>query len=67
MTMSETTTRTYDFGAGQVAAHQHANGSGWVADTATVSDTAYVGPKALVYGEARVCGDARVCGRQEVR
>ena len=59
--MSETTTRAHDFGAGPIPAHRHANGGGWVADTATVADTAYVGPEALVYG------DARVCGRQEVR
>jgi len=33
-----------------VPAHQHPNGGGWVADTATVSDEAYVGPTARVFG-----------------
>lgn len=38
-------TTTFDFedGNGPVPAHQHSNGGGWVADTATVADTAYVG------------------------
>ena len=42
---------TFDFkdGKGPVPAHQHSNGGGWVADTATVADTAYVGPDAQVY------------------
>ena len=46
----------HDFGdgIGPVHAHQHANGGGWVADTANVDATAYVGPN------ARVCGDAWV-------
>ena len=46
---------THDFGYGAVPAHQHANGGGWVADTASVEVTAYVGVN------ARVCGNARVC------
>ena len=33
-----------------VPAHQHPNGGGWVADTATVLDEAYVGPTARVFG-----------------
>ena len=49
-------------GCGPVAAHQHENGGGWVADTAIVEDTAYVGPNARVSGSARVFGDARVSG-----
>lgn len=59
---------TYDFGDGNgpVPAHQHANGGGWVADTATVEDRAYVGPNAQVYGSARVCGEARVYGSARV-
>ena len=35
-----------------VPAHQHPNGGGWVADTATVLDEAYVGPTARVFGGA---------------
>ena len=31
-------------------AHQHPNGGGWVADTASVSDAAYIGPEAEVIG-----------------
>ncbi len=52
--------KTFDFGKGQVAAHQHKNGGGWVADTAHVDETAFVGPNARVYGHARVCGHVRV-------
>jgi len=53
---------TFDFGFGPVPAHQHANGGGWVADSARVADTAYVGSKAQVSGEARVSGKAQVSG-----
>ena len=49
---------TFDFGNGLVPAHQHPNGGGWVADTATVSKTAYVRPDARVYGDAWVYDDA---------
>ena len=31
---------TFDFGKGPVPAHQHPNGGGWVADTATVFENA---------------------------
>jgi hypothetical protein len=51
---------------GPVPAHKHANGGGWVADTATVAATAYVGPNARVYGNVQVSGDARVYGRARV-
>ena len=51
---------TFDFGAGPVPAHQHPNGGGWVADTATVSETAYVGPGAKVTDYAEVTGRAVV-------
>ena len=71
---------TFDFqdGNGPVPAHQHPNGGGWVADTASVADTAYIGSDARVYGNAqvygnariydnaRVCGDANVFGNAEV-
>ena len=33
-------------------AHQHSNGGGWVADTATASSEAYIGPRAEVIGGA---------------
>ena len=46
--------------------HQHKNGLGWVANTATVEETAYIGPDALVYGNAGVYGDALVCGNAGV-
>ena len=42
--------------------HQHPNGGGWVANTATVAASAFVGRDALVYGNARVSGDAQVSG-----
>ena len=46
----------HDFkdGNGPVPAHQHLNGGGWVADTASVDETAYVGPDARVFGNAKV-------------
>ena len=58
----------FDFndGNGLVPAHQHINGGGWVADSASVSDTAYIGPNARVYGNAQVYGEARVCGNAQV-
>ena len=52
--------------------HQHKNGGGWVANTATVEDSVYIGPdaqvsgNAQVYGNARVYGDARVSGNAQV-
>ena len=69
---------THDFGYGSVAAHRHANGGGWVANSAKVSDTAYISKTAivydraqvfgdaLVYGDALVCDRARVCGNAQV-
>ena len=42
--------------------HQHKNGGGWVANTATVEDSVYIGPDAQVYGNAQVYGDAQVLG-----
>ena len=38
--------------------HQHENGGGWVANTATVEATVYVGSNARVFGNAQVSGDA---------
>jgi len=54
----------FDFndGNGLVPAHQHINGGGWVADSASVSDTAYIGPNARVCGNALVLFDAQVGG-----
>lgn len=34
--------KVFDFGEGPVPAHRHANGGGWVANTAEVEDTAVV-------------------------
>ena len=58
----------FDFndGNGPVPAHQHSNGGGWVADTASVSDTAYVGLDAQVFDNAVVSGSARVSGTAQV-
>ena len=58
----------YDFkdGNGPVPAHQHPNGGGWVADTATVAETAYVCGTAKVYGNANVYGTAKVYGKARV-
>lgn len=57
-----TTTHDFDDGNGPVAAHQHPNGGGWVADTAGVAETAYVGPDARVFGYARMYDNARMYG-----
>ena len=58
----------HDFGDGRglVAAHQHPNGLGWVADTATVALTAYVGPNAKVFGGARVIDYAQILDTAQV-
>ena len=59
-------TTTFDFGFGPVQAHQHKNGGGWVADTASVADGAYVDSKAWVSGKARVSGKVWVSGEARV-
>ena len=46
--------------------HQHPNGGGWVANTATVDASAFVGSYAQVYGNARVSGNAQVSGYARV-
>lgn len=40
----------------------HANGGGWVANTATVASTVYVGPKAIVRGNSNISGNVRIDG-----
>lgn len=57
---------TFDFGQGSVPAHQHQNGGGWVADSATVDENAFVGPDAKVFGNACVYCDAQVLGTARV-
>ena len=54
----------FDFndGNGLVPAHQHSNGGGWVADTASVDATVQVSGNARVYGDARVYDNASVSG-----
>ena len=64
--VTDMTTFDFDDGNGPVAAHQHPNGGGWVADTAKVADTSYVGPDAWVYGNAEVSGTAWVYGDAQV-
>ncbi|MCL1499704.1 Svx/AvrXca family virulence/avirulence protein [Xanthomonas nasturtii] len=44
---------------------RHANGGGWVANTANVASTAYVGPRARVLAGS-VLGNARIEGRATV-
>lgn len=56
----------YDFGLGEVPAHPHPKGGGWVANTAIVSDSCYVGPYAQVYGKARVTDNAKIDGYAKV-
>ena len=43
--------------------HQHPNGGGWVAGTATVEDTCYIGPEARVEGKAVVKGRSQLKGK----
>ena len=40
--------------------HKHANGGGWVADTASVADSVYVAPNAKVLGRAKLSGHVRI-------
>ena len=40
--------------------HKHANGHGWIADTASVAESVYVGPCAIVYGKAELSDRVRV-------
>jgi hypothetical protein len=40
----------------------HANGGGWVANSATVANTVYVGPKAIVRGNSNISGNVRIDG-----
>lgn len=47
---------------GNIRGHRHANGGGFVADTAKVADTVYVGPDAAVLGYASVSGNAVITG-----
>ena len=61
--MTDPTTHNFGDGAGPVLAHRHANGGGWVADTATVEPTVFVGRDARVFGTACVFGTARVGAR----
>lgn len=56
----------HDFGKGEVAAHKHPRGGGWVAETAKVDDTCYVGPYASVFGNAVVAGNVRIDGYSKV-
>ena len=48
--------QSYSRGAG----HVHANGGGWVADSASVADSVYVAPGAMVLGTAKVSGNVRI-------
>ncbi len=44
------------------AGHIHANGGGWVSNSATVDASVYVGLKAIVRGSSRLTGNVRVEG-----
>lgn len=58
----------HDFkdGRGRVFAHRHANGNGWVSDTAKVSETVYVASCCGVGGTAQVEGNVRLEGRSRI-
>lgn len=40
--------------------HLHANGGGWVQNSATVANSVYVGPHAMVLGNANISGQVRI-------
>ena len=46
--------------------HKHANGGGYVANTAKVDPSVFVGQHALVYGQAEITGKVRVTGLAQV-
>ena len=60
----------FDFGTGPVPAHQHPNGGGWVADTATDAEVSGYTVDvleeilAVVSGDTEVSGNARVSGNE---
>ena len=58
----------FDFGDGNglVPAHQHVNGGGWVAETATAEHTAWVGEESRVYGKASLLDTAELCSKSEL-
>lgn len=62
----ELLSENFDFGQGPVPAHQHKNGGGWVADTATVRNSVYVGSNARVYGNAQVLDNAAIFNNARV-
>ncbi len=57
---------TFDFGSGNVPAHRHVNGGGWVADTAKVTETSFVGPNARVFDNADIIGNSKISGNAQV-
>ena len=65
---NQNNTLLYDFqnGCGEIPAHRHANGGGWVADTAHIDDTAYIGENARVFGHAKIKDYAVISGDAEV-
>jgi hypothetical protein len=40
--------------------HLHANGGGWVQNSASVDNSVYVGPHAMVLGNAQITGNVRI-------
>lgn len=60
--------KIYDFknGSGPVPAHQHVNGGGWVADTASADATVYIGPLAMVHGFASIRDYAYIDGQADI-
>jgi len=65
LVMAKVETHDFGLGDGEVPAHRHPNGGGWVADSATVAPTARVGEHASVSGHAIVSGYA-VIGEQAI-
>ena len=56
----------YNFGKGEIPAHIHPKGGGWVANTAEVDEDCHIGPYAMVYDNAKVKNDSKVDGYAKV-
>lgn len=50
----------YNFGNGDVPAHKHKNGGGWIANTVNIDDNCYVGPYAVVFDNATIKDSVKI-------
>ena len=64
--MSEKASTTHNFGYGEIPAHKHPNGGGWVADTARVPDTLHVPETASIGDSASIGYRASIGNRASI-